>query len=48
MYKIIKNIGNCIVKISMGLLMALILFYLHIYELNPWYLPWDDFENQNQ
>lgn len=31
LYKFMESVGKSIIKISMSILMALVLFYLHIY-----------------
>lgn len=36
---ILKTIENIIVKILMALIAIIGLFYLHFYEIKPWYLP---------
>ncbi|WP_455645892.1 hypothetical protein [Methanosphaera sp.] len=35
----IRKIGHVVIKINMAIIALIILFYLHIYETKPIYLP---------
>ncbi len=39
MKKIIKNIFQAIGQICVGFVLLMVVIYLHIYELNPFYTP---------